>query len=219
MPNLVVLRRKLVDVGRLMYNKGLIVAAEGNLSVRLGGHSFLVTPSGKPKGSLRVQDLLEVGASGKSPAGVATSEWGVHREIYRRRLDVGAVCHAHPPWATAFAVVGRDLDGNLLTETAQLLPLVPVAERALPGSEAVSESIAPLIGHYDAILLGGHGVITVGPDLDRAFALMETVERLAQVTLLAEMAEGKCCLPEDSARHLLEKDQPPPDQPFTDSSA
>ena len=205
MPNLVVLRRKMVEVGRLMYHKGLIVAAEGNLSVRLGGHSFLVTPSGVGKGTLRVQDLLEVGAGGKSPVGVATSEWGVHQEIYQRRTDVGAVCHAHPPWSTAFAVTGRDLDGTLLTETAQLLPRVPVTARSIPGSEEVSRSIAPLIGRHDAILLGGHGVITVGPDLDQAFALMETVERLAQVTLLAEMAAGRCCLPEDSARSLLEK--------------
>ena len=217
MPNLVVLRRRMVDVGRLMYDKGLIVAAEGNLSVRLGGHSFLVTPSGVGKGALRVQDLLEVGGAGLSPAGVATSEWGVHREIYRRRPDVGAVCHAHPPWATAFAVAGRDLDGSLLTETAQLLPRVPVADRSLPGSEAVSQSIAPWIGRYDAILLGGHGVIACGSDLEKAFALMETVERLAQVTLLAEMAAGKCCLPEDSARGLVEKYRLSPDQVFPDS--
>ncbi len=193
----------MVEVGRLMSDKGLIVAAEGNLSVRLGGHSFLVTPSGLGKGSLRVQDLLEVGASGKSPVGVATSEWGVHREIYRLRPDVAAVCHAHPPWATAFAVAGRDLDGSLLTETAELLPRVPLATRSLPGSDEVAKSIAPLIGFNDAILLGGHGVITVGSGLSEAFALMETVERLAQVTLLAQMADGKCCLPEDSARRLL----------------
>ncbi|MBU8871502.1 MAG: class II aldolase/adducin family protein [Gemmatimonadales bacterium] len=205
MSNLVVLRRRMVEIGRLMYDKGLIVAAEGNLSVRSGGHSFLVTPAGVGKGSLRVQDLLEVGVAGKSPAGLATSEWGVHREIYCRRPDVGAICHAHPPWATAFAVVGRDLDGSLLTETARFLPRVPVAERSLPGSDAVAESIVPLIGNHDAILLGGHGVVAVGNGLEDAFALLETVERLAQVTLLAEMADGKCCLPEGAARSLLEK--------------
>lgn len=204
MPNLVVLRRKMIEIGRRMAEQGLIVAAEGNLSVRLGGHSFLVTPSGAGKGELRVQDLLEVGAAGKSPLGVATSEWKVHRDIYRRRDDVGAVCHAHPPWATAFAVAGRDLDGNLLTETAAQLPRVPIAERCEPGSEALSASLAPWIGQYDAVLLGGHGVVTVGADLEGAFARMQTVERLAQVTLLAEMAAGRCCLPEEEARALLE---------------
>lgn len=190
-PNLVVLRRQMVETGRLMYDKGLIVAVEGNLSVRLGGHSFLVTPAGKDKGSLRVQDLLEIDARGRSPRGTATSEWPLHRQIYAQRPDVGAICHAHAPWATAFAAAGRDLDGSLLTETATLLPRVPLATRALPGSDALAASIVPHIADHDAVLLGNHGVVTMGTDLRAAFSLLETVERLAQVTLLTEMAAGR----------------------------
>jgi L-fuculose-phosphate aldolase len=189
-PNLVVLRRQMAETGRLMYEKGLIVAAEGNLSIRLGGHSFLVTPAGTNKGRLRVQDLLEIDSQGRSARGSATSEWPLHRMIYWRRPDIRAVCHAHAPWATAFAAVGRDLDGSLLTETASLVPRVPLAARALPGSDALAASILPHIDDNDAVLLGNHGVVTVGSDLGDAFGLMETVERLAQVTLLAEAAAG-----------------------------
>ena len=190
-PNLVVMRREMVTVGRRMYDKGLIVAAEGNLSVRLGGHSFLVTPAGRGKGSLRVQDLLEIDTLGRSALGTATSEWPLHSQIYTLRPDVRAVCHAHPPWATAFASAGRDLDGSLLTETAALLPRVPLAARSLPGTDALAGSIVPFIPTCDAVLLGNHGVVTVGTDLSSAFSLLETVERLAQVTLLAEAAAGK----------------------------
>lgn len=178
----------MVETGRLMYEKGLIVAAEGNLSVRLGGHSFLVTPAGTDKGGLRVQDLLEIDAQGRSPRGTATSEWPLHRQIYAQRPDIRAICHAHPPWATAFAAAGRDLDGSLLTETATLLPRVPLTARALPGSDALAASVVPFITDHDAVLLGNHGVVTVGCDLRTAFGLLETVERLAQVTLLAAAA-------------------------------
>ena len=188
LPNLVVLRRDMVETGRLMYKKGLIVAAEGNLSVRLGGHSFLVTPAGTNKGSLRVQDLLEIDDRGRSARGTATSEWPLHRLIYAHRPDVLAICHAHPPWATAFAAAGRDLDGSLLTETATVLARVPLAARARPGSEALAASVVPFIADHDAVLLGNHGVVTVGGDLRTAFSLLETVERLAQVTLLAAAA-------------------------------
>ena len=188
LPNLVVLRREMVEIGRLMYEKGLIVAAEGNLSVRLGGHSFLVTPAGTNKGSLRVQDLLEIDDRGRSAQGTATSEWPLHRLIYAHRPDVLGICHAHPPWTTAFAAAGRDLDGSLLTETATLLARVPLAARALPGSEALAASVVPFIADHDAVLLGNHGVVTVGTDLRTAFSLLETVERLAQVTLLAAAA-------------------------------
>ena len=190
MPNLVLLRREMVETGRLMYEKNLIVAGEGNLSVRLGGHSFLVTPAGTNKGSLRVQDLLETDSRGRSVQGAVTSEWPLHKQIYDLRPDVRAICHAHAPWATAFAAAGRDLDGSLLTETASLLPRVPLAARALPGSDALAASIIPFIADHDAVLLGNHGVVTVGKDLRAAFSLLETVERLAQVTLLAEAASG-----------------------------
>ncbi len=196
MPNLVLLRREMVETGRLMYEKNLIVAGEGNLSVRLGGHSFLVTPAGTNKGSLRVQDLLETDSRGRSAQGAVTSEWPLHKQIYDLRPDVRAICHAHAPWATAFAAAGRDLDGSLLTETASLLPRVPLAARALPGSDALAASIIPFIADHDAVLLGNHGVVTVGKDLRAAFSLLETVERLAQVTLLAEAASGTGHSPE-----------------------
>ncbi len=196
MPNLGLLRREMVKTGRLMYEKNLIVAGEGNLSVRLGGHSFLVTPAGTNKGSLRVQDLLETDSRGRSAQGAVTSEWPLHKQIYDLRPDVRAICHAHAPWATAFAAAGRDLDGSLLTETASLLPRVPLAARALPGSDALAASIIPFIADHDAVLLGNHGVVTVGKDLPAAFSLLETVERLAQVTLLAEAASGTGHSPE-----------------------
>lgn len=203
MPNQVISRREMVRVGQQMENKGLIVAAEGNISVRLGGHSFLVTPAGRNKGALKVQDLVEVDFSGRSAQGKATSEWPLHREIYLRRPDVGAVCHAHPPWGTAFSVAGRDLDGQLLTETAALMPRVPVAKRARPGTEEVPASIRPLILEHDVILLGHHGAVSVGKTLEEAFFKLQTVERLAQVTLPAEIAGGNYELPEDLLLSLL----------------
>lgn len=203
MPNLVVLRREMIDVGKRLEKKGLIVAAEGNMSVRLGGHGFLVTPAGRCKGELKVQDLLEVDSQGRCSLGKATSEWPLHREIYQLRPDITAICHAHPPWATAFATAGRDLDGRLLTETAQQLPRVPLAPRALPGTPDLALSIQPLMGDHDAVLLANHGVVTVGNSLRAAFELLETVERLAQVTLLSEMAAGTCGLDQGMLRKLV----------------
>jgi len=203
--NLVLLRREMVEIGRLLEKKGLIVAAEGNMSVRLGGHCFLVTPAGKCKGELKTQDSLEVDSKGRCPSGRPTSEWPLHQEIYRLRPEIQAICHAHPPWATAFATAGRDLDGNLLTETAQLLPRVPLAARSLPGTPEVARSIHPHIEKHDAILLANHGVVTVGQSLREAFLLLQTVERLAQVTLLSEMASGRCGLDQGMLQELVDR--------------
>ena len=203
--NLVVLRREMVATGRRMQQRGFVVAAEGNLSVRVSGHCFLVTPSGVSKGDLRVQDLVEVDAQGRTARGRPTSEWPLHSEIYRQRADIQAVCHAHAPWATAFAAAGRDLDGSLLTETAAMLPRVPLAARALPGTSGLAASILPFVNDHDAILLGSHGVVAMGADLAAAFAMLETVERLAQVTLLAEVAAGHSPVDPATLRLLRER--------------
>jgi L-fuculose-phosphate aldolase len=203
--NLVVMRREMVAVGRQMKERGFVVAAEGNLSVRISGHCFLVSPSGVSKGELRVQDLVEVDTAGRTAKGKPTSEWPMHREIYQTRPDVGGICHAHAPWATAFAAAGRDLDGSLLTETAALLPLVPLAVRTEPGTPELALSIKPHLPNYDAILLGNHGVVTMGRDLRGAFALLETVERLAQVTLLSEVAAGQSPVDAHTLRLLQER--------------
>ena len=116
-----------------------------------------------------------------------------------------AICHAHPAWSTAFAVAGRDLDGSILTETTETMPVVPVASRSAPGSEALAESVVPWIRHHDAVLLGNHGAVTVGPDLATAFARLETVERLAQVTLLAELAAGRSRLAPEVLARLMSR--------------
>ncbi len=204
MPNMVLLRRAMVETGARMDAKGLIVAAEGNLSVRLGGHSFLVTPSGVPKGQLQTRDLLEVGKNGKSTLGLVTSEWPLHARIYEERPSVQAICHTHAPWATAFSVAGRDLDGALLTETTETLPRVPLSVREVPGTNALAESVATIIQKYDAVLLGNHGVVTVGSSLEAALQLMETVERLAQITLLSELAAGSCGLDPVTVQNLIQ---------------
>ncbi len=195
----------MVEVGGLLEKKGLIVAAEGNLSVRLGGHSFLVTPAGRAKGELKVQELLEVDAKGRCVLGKVTSEWPLHLAIYTQRPDISAICHAHPPWATAFATAGRDLDGSLLTETAQVLPRVPLAVRALPGTQEVARSIEPHIQGHNAVLLAHHGVVTLGTSLRGAFDLLQTVERLAQVTLLSELAAGACGLDQGMLEDLVKR--------------
>ena len=140
--------------------------------------------------------------------GKPTSEWPMHREIYVNRPDVQGICHAHAPWATAFAAAGRDLDGSLLTETAALLPRVPLAARTIPGTAELALSIKPFLADHDAILLGNHGVVTMGTDLRAAFALLETVERLAQVTLLAEVAAGQNSVDAETLRLLQERGGP-----------
>ena len=127
----------------------------------------------------------------------------MHLRIYQLRPEVRAVCHAHPPVATGFAVAGRALDRAVLGETAILLGAVPLAPYGAPGTSELPDSIAPLVTRANAVLLANHGVVTFGESLRTAVERMELVEHLARVTLAAELAGGANLLTRAQVRALV----------------
>src|SRR6266436_3489828 len=198
-------RRQICRIGRWMYSKGHVVANEGNLSVRLDEHRILVTPSGKCKGRLAVEDLLVTNLSGDvvCGAGRPSSEMQMHLLYYRSRPDVRAICHGHPPTATGFAAAGRALEEAVLPEVIVCLGKIPLAPYGTPGTWELCAGLEPLVHNYDAILLENHGVVTCGPDLSTAYQRMETVEQFARVMLTAEALGGPHLLPSAEVQKLI----------------
>lgn len=183
------LRQEICSVGRWMYDRGFIVACEGNLSLRLDGGRILATPTGLNKGMLSLEDLVVTDMAGRQIGGErkVSSELAMHVLVYRLRPDVQAICHAHPPTATGFAAAGRALDQALLPEVIVGLGQVPLARYGTPGTPELSATLEPLVPHYDAILMSNHGAVTVGPDLHTAFFRMETVEQFAKISLVTTL--------------------------------
>jgi L-fuculose-phosphate aldolase len=198
-------RRQICGIGRWLYSRGLVVANEGNLSVRLDEHLVLVTPSGKCKGRLAMEDLLVTDLSGEvvRGAGRPSSEMLMHLLFYRSRPDVRAICHAHPPTATGFAAAGRALEAPVLPEVIVGLGKIPLASYGTPGTWEVCAGLEPLVQNHDAILLENHGAVTCGPDLETAFLRMETVEQFAKVMLTAELLGGAHLLPRAEVQKLV----------------
>jgi L-fuculose-phosphate aldolase len=185
-------RTEICRVGQWMYQRGLIVAAEGNLSVRLRPDRILITPAGACKGMLAPGDLLVVDSEGQAVSGHGqpSSEVRMHLAFYRMRSDVQAVCHAHPPAATGFAAAGRALEETVLPELIVGLGKIPLAPYATPGTCEVGLALEPLIPCHDAILLQNHGAVTCGRDLLTAYFRLETVEQLARIMLAAQALGG-----------------------------
>jgi len=142
------------------------------------------------KGMLAPADLVVTDVDGRQLSGdrKVSSELAMHLLFYRMRPDVNAICHAHPPTATGFAVAGRALDQALLPEVIVGLGQIPLVRYATPGTPDLSAVLEPLVPHYDALLLANHGGVTCGPDLLTAFFRMETIEHFAKITLAAELA-------------------------------
>jgi L-fuculose-phosphate aldolase len=175
---------------RRLWEAGLIAGADGNVSVRTGGDTLLVTPRGMLKSDLVPADLARVSLAGVPLGGFrkASSELDLHLRVYALRPDVGAVVHAHPPTATGLALVGEGLPGDVLPELTLLFGEVPVAPYATPGTAAMGDSVAPLLARHEGVLLAHHGAVTWGPDLAMAQIRMESLEHAARILLTARGA-------------------------------
>jgi len=182
------LKREIVQVCRLLHRKNYLAATDGNVSVRLGDR-VLVTPSGVHKGLMEADQVITVDLTGRVLMGEGnpTSEIRMHLLAYELRPDIGAVVHAHLPYATACTLAGIDLLEPILPEVVITLGGIPTAPYATPGSEAVPEAIREFIREYDAILLSRHGAMTMGQDVTDAYNKMEKLEHTARVVLAARL--------------------------------
>jgi L-fuculose-phosphate aldolase len=183
------LRQEIIEIGRSVHRQGLVSGFDGNISTRLDDQRILCTPTAISKGMMTPDDLIICDYDGKKVAGHrgVTSEIAMHLLIYRRRPDVNAVVHAHPPTATGYAAAGMSLNKALVSEIVLSLGCIPLARYGTPGTPELTQALEPLVTSYDAILMANHGVVTCGPDLMRAYFKMETVEHFAKVSLVTEI--------------------------------
>ncbi len=189
-------------VCRRLYERGLVAGPDGNVSVRLANGSILVTPRGMSKVDVQPDDLVLVDVDGRVLAGAGrpSSEFRMHSRIYRRREDVGAVVHAHPPVATGFAVAGESFVAPVLPEVILQMGAVPLVPYATPGSDALADRFEPFLDGHDAFLMANHGATTVGSTLELAHQRMESLEHAARILLTARTLGRVNALSEGDAR-------------------
>jgi L-fuculose-phosphate aldolase len=156
-------RRELVESGLRLSRAGLVARSWGNLSLRLEGGAMAVTPSGIPYADLRegMIVLVDLATGEWSGDWKPTSERKLHREIYLRRPEVGAIVHTHQSAASACAAARSPVPVPRGT--------VPCAAYALPGTKAFTRSVADSLGAGSAVLLANHGVAAVGATMDETF--------------------------------------------------
>jgi L-fuculose-phosphate aldolase len=185
------LKNEFVKISREVYDRGLVSATGGNLSVRIPGtDKVLMKPTGLRLRDLTTRDLLVVDLDQRivEGRGRPSKEQMFHLGIYKVREDARAVLHTHPP--VAIAVAG--LSDELPLPTAQaksVLKKVPVIAPAPPGSKELAELVIEAFkgSKTKAILLKEHGAVTIGKDLMDAFNNAELLEEAAKVVLYSRL--------------------------------
>jgi L-fuculose-phosphate aldolase len=200
------LKEQMCDVGRRIWVKGFCAGNEGNHSYRLSADRVLCTPSLISKGNLKPDDMCVVDMDGKQVSGKRkrTSEILLHLAIYKEKDDAKAVIHSHPPHATAFAVAGIELPTCIHPEAEVFLGPVKMAKYVTPGDTRLGESIKPFIKESNTILLGNHGVVCYGPDLEDAYYKLEIVDAYSRILILVKQLGSVRPLAADEMKELLD---------------
>lgn len=197
-------RDAILDTCRRLSAGGLITATEGNVSAR-DGESLWITAGGVRKAELTRDGLVRTDRAGRVLEGRArpSSELPMHLAVYAVRPDVGGIVHAHPPYATAFAVAGLALDQPILAEAVLLMGAVPLVPYEPPSTEALAHAVGDTSQRAEVVLLANHGAVALGATLAQALERMQTVEHLARVSLLARLLGGAKPLPAAQVEALL----------------
>lgn len=186
-------KKAIIDIGQRMYLRGFVAANDGNISVKTSDNEVWATPTGVSKGYMKKKMLVKVDLDGNVLEGTyrPSSELKMHLRAYLENEDIRAVCHAHPPICTCYAIAGIPLDTPVLAEAIITLGDVPIAPYAELGSKEVPEVIAPYCHTHNGILLANHGVVTWAEDIYEAYYRLESMEYYANILLVTEKILGK----------------------------
>jgi L-fuculose-phosphate aldolase/L-ribulose-5-phosphate 4-epimerase len=178
----------LVGMAKQSYTNELFAGTSGNLSIYdREKDKMIITPTSVAYNEMTADDAVSMKLDGTILSGhlAPSSEWQMHASIYKNRRDITAIVHTHSPYATSFAVTHQPIPVILIEMIPFLGGDIPVAEFALPGTEALGlESLKVLEDRYSC-LLANHGTLAIGDTLQKAYIRAIYVEDAAKICALA----------------------------------
>ena len=197
---------EMCEIGKRVYNRGMVAANDGNFSVKLSENEFLCTPTGVSKGFMTPEYICKVDAEGNvieaNEGFKPSSEIKMHMRVYKEREDVKAVVHAHPMYATTFAVCGLPLTEPIMPEAVLSLGTVPLAKYGTPSTMEIPDAVSEYLPYYDAVLLENHGALSYADSLMGAYHKMESLEFYARLLYQAKMLGGPKELTDEQVKRL-----------------
>lgn len=184
--NIQEIKKNVVAIGRLLWEKGLASALNGNISARVDSQNIVLTATRTCLGLLQEKDVLNRSLTGKVlEEGEISTERPLHMEIYRNFPDVSAVIHTHTVFTNAYF-----LENNVFTsrvfESRLWFGELTAVEQFTPTVTDAAPVIAALRKNNLAVLRN-HGVVAMGKDLFTCFLLIQTLEEALQTEAMSRV--------------------------------
>ncbi len=181
------LKAKLLNIARSAEVAGLSHESSGNFSAYDRNKGMVViTPSVLSRQNCCEEDMCMIDLDGTRMDGCnkPSTETPMHTAIYREIPSVSAIVHTHSPYATAFAVAGREIK-PFSFEILKLNGRIPLVPCGIPGSSELGVKVIEYLKKYPVVLLENHGLVATGKDLEQALLRAIIAEDLAKVGILS----------------------------------
>ena len=185
------LKKKIIQAAIICEMEGLCEAF-GHVTLRIPGTDhILMTPQGPPGGA-KLSDVVELTLKGEKIAGRGkpNTELPIHTSIYRVRNDVQSVVHVHPPKVIAFSIAGKEIF-PMRNSDKNFYPSVKIfgdpGTEVYIASDELGQKMARALGNGSALILRGHGSVTVGDSIEAACLNSINLEKAAEIQFMASM--------------------------------
>lgn len=201
-PTIQELRDQLVETASAVARSGAIsLSGHGNISIRIPGRDEMLYTAGPSLNGFSAAQVARIGLDGTVLEGevppMAAAVIAMHTLIYQERPDTGCVLHTHAPFATAFALANKPIEG--WTEAFGIFGLedgVPLAAYGARGSEQALQNIrSALTPKTRAVLLANHGVLCFHTTAAQTAQVNMIVEEAAQAAIYAGAIGGAKVVP------------------------
>lgn len=182
-------KRAIVEYGKRIYDRGMVASNDGNITIKVGDNEVWATPTGVSKGFMTEDMLIKMDLDGNvltKNERKPSSEIKMHLRVYKEDPHVRAVCHAHPLAATAFSILGKTFTPDILAEPVFIVGEIPAAPFARPGTYEVPDSIASYVKDHNVALIGNHGALAWGDDIEEAFFRLDSLEHFCRINLISK---------------------------------
>jgi L-fuculose-phosphate aldolase len=180
------------EAGKRLLAEGLVKGTWGNISLRIGRETMVITPSGREYQDLKPDEMVEVNIHTYEYKGniKPSSAFKMHADIYRSRKEINAVIHTHPPSASTVAAARREVP-PVLDDMAQLIgPSVRVADYARSSSRKMNRVALKALKGRMACLLANNGAVCIGRNMEEAFVVSQVLEKACRAFIEAEFLGG-----------------------------
>jgi L-fuculose-phosphate aldolase len=205
-PEIQALKERICQIGKRIWSKGYVDGNGGNITVRVGDNLVLCTPTLISKGFMTPDDICMVDLDGNQVAGIRprTSEVNTHLGIMKNEPKAKACVHAHPVYATAFAVAGVTPPSCLIPEPEVFLGEIGFASYQTPGTPENAREVGALAKKHQSILMQNHGVICWGKDVEDAYWKMENTDAFCHTVTITMQIGGPKQYGPDKLKELIE---------------